>query len=157
MNRRQRKRSIRMIAALLVGMLFAILTVPLAAQTPPDSPAVRGFGPVYDVAHETTLIGTIQEVVTTHVTGSPAGMHLLVIGPRGIVDTHVGSFLSKETKESMQAGALVRIVGAPILLHGKEYFLARQLTVGGSTVTLRSEHGLLVRASSHVELNGGAR
>lgn len=159
-----------MIAELLVGILFAILAFPLGAQTTPESPAGRGFGPVYDVTHEITLNGTIQQVVTTHVTGSPAGMHLLVSSPRGIVDTHVGSFLSKETKESLQAGAAVRIVGAPILLHGKEYFLARQLTVGGSTVTLRSEHGLLVRASSQVprsetksgvtsqvELNGGAR
>jgi len=72
-------------------------------------------------------------------------MHLLVAGPQGVVDTHVGSFLSKATKESLQVGTSVQIIGATVTLRGKEYFLARQLTVDGRTVTVRSKHGLLVR------------
>lgn len=163
----------RMIAGLLTGLLFAILAVPLGAQTAPESRAGRGFGPAYDAAHETILHGTIREVVTKHETGSPAGMHLLVAGPQGVVDTHVGPYLSKETREALRAGAPVQIVGAAVSLNGKEYFLARQLTVGTRTVTVRSPHGFLVREhaprvarskaesktekTSQVELNGGAR
>ena len=150
----------RTIAGLLTVLLSAVLAVPLGAQTAPDSRGL-GFGPAYDRAHETTLNGTIQEVVT-HVIGGPAGMHLLVVGPRGTVDAHVGIFLSKKTINSLQTGMTVQIVGATTLSQGKEYLLARELTVGGSTVTVRSEHGLLVRANSSgiarsKSLDGGAR
>ena len=172
MSRNVLTKPTRTIAGLLTGLLFAILAIPLAATTAPESRG-RGFGPAYDAAHETTLNGTIQEVVTKHVIGSPAGMHLLVAGPQGVVDTHVGSFLSKATKESLQVGTSVQIIGATLKLRGKEYFLARQLTVDGRTVTVRSKHGLLVREhtprakrspsaskteqKSQAALNGGAR
>jgi hypothetical protein len=134
----------RMIAGLLTGLLFAGLAVPLGAQPASESRTGRGFGPVYDTAHETTLNGTIREVVTKHVAGSPAGMHLLVAGPQGVVDAHVGPYLSKQTTETLKAGAPVRIVGAVLSLHGKDYLLARELTVGGRTVKVRSERGVLV-------------
>jgi len=159
----------RIFAGLLTGLLFAILTIPLSAQTAPESRPGRGFGPVYDVAHETTLTGTIQEVVTKHTAGSPAGMHLLVAGAHGVVDAHVGPFLSKETKEALQTGMPVQIVGATLSLHGNEYFLARLVTVGGHTITIRNTRGLLVfphpqgrrvakvRNAAAVETTGGAR
>ena len=138
----------RTIAGLLTGLLFAILAVPPGAHAAPVSRVGRGFGPVYNAAHETTLNGTIEKVVTKHVVGSPAGMHLLVAGPQGVVDTHVGPFLSKETREALQAGTPVQIVGAMASLRGKNYLLARELTVGGSTVTVRSKHGALLRVHS---------
>jgi hypothetical protein len=156
-----------LIAGLLTGLLFAILAVPLGAATASDFLAGRGFGPAYDAAHETTLSGTIQEVVTRHELGSPAGMHLLVAGPQGTIDTHVGPFLSKETRESLRTGTPVRIVGAMMSRHGKVYFLARQLTVDGHTVIIRSPRGIIVpchgtrsaktRRTAKVETNGGTR
>ena len=115
----------RMIAGLLTGLLVAVLAVPLGAQTAPPPRADRNVGTVYDAAHEITLRGTIQEVVTRHAIGSPAGIHLLVAGPKGLVDAHVGPRLSKETVEALQAGVPVRIVGSTVSLHGKEYLLAR--------------------------------
>jgi hypothetical protein len=72
-------------------------------------------------------------------------MHLLVAGPEGIVDTHVGPYLSKQTKEALQTGTPVRIVGAKMSLHGKDYFLAREITLGGRTIKVRNERGLLVK------------
>ena len=173
MSRSRLMKHTPMIVGLLTGLLFAIVAVPLGAATVPDPRAVQGFGPVYDAAHETILTGTIQEVVTKHTPGSPAGMHLLVAGATGVVDVHVGPYLGKQTTESLQKGATVRIVGASVSLHGKEFFLARQLTVGSRTVTVRSPHGSLVREhsprashsrhenktakTSQVVLNGGAR
>jgi len=128
-------RTTRMMAGLLTGLLLGISPVPAGAQLAVQSRPGHGFGAVYDVAHETTLNGSIQEVVTRHVLGSPAGIHLLVAGPQGIV----------ETTDILQSGAPVRIVGAMSPLNGKDYFLVRELTVGGSTVTVRTERGLLVR------------
>jgi xanthosine utilization system XapX-like protein len=135
----------RTIAGLLTGLLFAILAIPLAATTAPESRG-RGFGPAYDAAHETTLNGTIQEVVTKRVAGSPVGMHLLVAGPEGVVDAHVGPYLTKDTQEALHAGLPVQIVGAVEQLQGKSILLARQLIFGGRTVTVRSENGFLMRA-----------
>ena len=160
---------IRGTASLLASLLLAISMVPAAAQVAAESHLGKGFGPVYDGAHEITLSGVIQEVVTTHVAGSPAGIHLLVAGPQGVVDAHVGPFLSKETKESLQAGMPVRIVGAMSSVEGRSYLLARKLTVSGSTVTVRTERGVLLpvqtpraqrgrtERTSHLEPDGGAR
>jgi len=156
------------LAGLLTGLLFAVaLALPAGAQAAPKSHAGRGFGPVYDAAHETTVIGTVQEVVTKHSPGSPAGMHLLVTGLEGVVDVHVGPFLTKETKEALHTGTPVQIVGAMTQLHGKKYLLAREVGVGGRTITIRSARGFLVyphaervvktRATAKAEENGGTR
>jgi len=133
---------------LLIGLLFAISSIPLGAQAVLESHTGQGFAPSYDAAHEITLTGAIQEVVAQHVAGSPAGMHLLVAGAQGLVDTHVGPFLSKETIAALQTGTPIQIVGATLSLHGRDYFLARQLIIGGRTVTVRSERGFLVHEHS---------
>jgi hypothetical protein len=158
----------RLIAGLLFGLLFATMAVSLDAHAASVSRHGQGFGPVYDAAHETTFEGTILEVVVKHTPGTPAGMHLMVAGPDGVVDAHIGPFMSKETKEVLQSGVPVRIVGANTELRGKTYFLARELTVDGNTITVRSKHGALTvghsnrehisrpKASQH-EQNGGAR
>jgi hypothetical protein len=159
----------RLIAGLLSGFLFATMAVSLDAHAASVSRPGQGFGPVYDAAHETTFEGTIQEVVVKHTPGTAPGMHLMVAGPQGLVDAHVGPFMSKETKEVLRPGVPVRIVGANAELHGKTIFMARQLTVDGNIVTVRSPRGFLVqghssraahartRKTSQPEQNGGAR
>jgi len=167
MSRNRWTKPTRMIAGLLFGLLFAISAIPLGAQPVPESRG-RGFGVAYDAAREITFNGSIQMVVTKHQLGSPAGMHLVVAGPAGVVDAHVGPFLSKEITEALQKGTSVRIVGAMASERGRTYLLARELTVGNRTVVVRGEHGTLVRAllnrahfsntkTSKVSQNGGAR
>ena len=155
--------TVRMIARLLTGLTFAILAVPLVAQPATEVRPGQGIGPVYDAAHEVTLNGIIQQVVTKHTAGAPAGMHLLVTGPKGVVDAHVGPFLNKQAKEALREGTPIRIVGAKTSIRGKSYLLARQLTVDGHTFAVRSKHGALVReAANHRvhsadEVKGGAQ
>jgi hypothetical protein len=146
MTRDRSTKPTQLTAGLLAGLLLAILAVPLGAQLAPETRATRAVGPVYDAAHEITLNGTIQEVVTKRVAGSPVGMHLLVAGPEGVVDAHVGPYLTKDTQEALHAGLPVQIVGAVEQLQGKSILLARQLIFGGRTVTVRSENGFLMRA-----------
>jgi len=156
------------LSGLLAGMLLAMFVTPLNAQPVRGPKPGRGFGPVYDAAHEVTLNGTVREVVTKHALGSPAGMHLLVAGPQGLVDAHVGPFLTKDTREALHMGLPIQIVGAVEKLHGKQYLLARELIFGGRTVKVRSPNGFLVPAISHQRAssrlrpvksgpNGGAR
>jgi hypothetical protein len=165
MRRTRLTKPIRMIAGLLAGLLFAILAVPLGAQPAGETHVAQGFGVTYDRAHEITLSGDVQQVVTRHVVGAPGGMHLLVAGPNGLVDAHIGPFMSKETKDALHTGTPVQIVGAMATLNGRNYLMARELTVGGTTITVRSEHGFLRRSQltprqhSNAEKtsNGGAR
>jgi hypothetical protein len=154
------------IAGPLAGLLFAVLAVPLGAQPASETPVGQGFGVVYDAAHEITLTGTVQEVVTRRMPGRPAGMHLMVAGPQGLVDAHVGPFLSREMKEALHTGTPVQMVGAMASLRGRKYLMVRELNVGGNTVTLRSDHGFLVRSHvsgtktkdmTRLESNGGVR
>jgi hypothetical protein len=132
-------------AALLTGLILMAAALPLGAATAPVARPGQGFGPAYDAAHETILAGTIQEVVTKHTAGSPAGLHLMVFAAKGVVDAHLGPFLSKETKDALQTGMPVQIVGATVTLKDKEYFLARQVTIGGNTITIRNTRGMLLR------------
>jgi hypothetical protein len=149
------------------ALSLTILAIPTRAQVTSESQVGRGFGPVYDSAHETTLIGIIQELVAEHVPGSPGGMHLLVASQNGAVDAHVGPFLSQQTKEALQAGTQVLIVGVAVQQQDKGLFLARELNVGGHTVTIRNRRGCLVYprvdqtvktdATTKTEQDGGAR
>jgi hypothetical protein len=155
---------IPLIAGLITGLLLAIVSVPLIAQ-----PAEEVHPLAYDKAHEVVLAGNIREVVTKHEPGSPIGMHLLVDAGQGTVDAHLGPYMTKETKDALHQGTPVQIVGAKEKLNGKEYFLARVLTVGGQTIKVRSENGFLVQAhkpnahpstrtdKAHMVLNGGAQ
>jgi hypothetical protein len=155
--------------ATLFAASFATFAFSLDTETAPAQ-AGRGFAAPYDAAHEITLTGNVQEVVTKHVAGSPAGMHLLIDGPQGTVDAHLGPYLAKDTQEALHTGTPVQIVGAMESLHGRQILLARQLVFGGRIVTIRSPHGFLVRAhatrrvvssdsekSDRAASNGGSR
>jgi hypothetical protein len=137
----------------LIAVLFLIAGSLLVAQTSTVTAGRQGLGPVYDAAHEITLEGTIQQVVTQHVVGTPVGWHVMIAGPQGLVDAHLGPFLSDQTKSALRSGAPVQILGAMLSLNGKDFLLAREVTVGGRTVIVRSERGLPV----HERLPGESR
>jgi len=133
-----------MLLCLLSGLMIEI---PLAAQAVRSSQPGRGIMFArYNPANEVTLNGTVQRVITTRHVGSPPGMHLLVAGPQGTVDAHVGSFLAKDVQAALRAGTPVKVVGAMEQLHGQQYLLARQLNFNGRVVNVRSSNGFLIRS-----------
>jgi hypothetical protein len=148
MRRMCTTKSTSQIAGLLFGLLFAIVAIPLgasAAETHPQHPVI-----IYDKAHEITFTGTIDETVSKAPAGSPAGLHLMVTNSDGTVDAHLGPYMSKETLEALHAGTPVQIIGAMEVAHGKSFLLAREVMVGGRTITVRNEKGFLVPQSVHV-------
>ena len=137
--------SVRLIAGSVLGaLLLAITAVPLAAQPTAQSHPGRGLGAAYDAAHELTFTGTVEQVVSKRVIGSPVGLHLVIAGQQGTVDAHVGPFLGKDTLAALRVGLPIQIVGAMAPVNGKQYLFARQLTFGGRTVTVRSKSGFLM-------------
>jgi len=133
-------RTLAWAAAVLILLAAAAQATNVAEPT-----AGRGLGFAYDQSREITLVGTLQQLVTKPAKGSPIGLHLLVSTDGKVVDAHVGPYLSKENQQALHVGQSVEIVGVNETIRGKNVLLARQLTFGGRQVTVRSEHGLLVR------------
>jgi hypothetical protein len=155
----------RLFTGLLSALLFSSWAIPFAAQVAPEIRAEPGFAGC-DATHETTLVGTIQDVIIEHVVGSPAGLHLLVACRQGVVDTHFGRFLCQQAKEVLYTGTPVKIVGTAIQLEDKGYCLARELSVGSRNIAIRNRRGSLIdphdggmkaKATAQADREGGGR
>jgi hypothetical protein len=158
----------RVFTGLLSALLFSSWAIPFAAQVAPEIRAEPGRAG-YDATHETTLVRTIQDVITEPVVGSPAGLHLLVACRQGVVDTHLGRFLCQQAKEVLYTGTPVKIVGAAIQLedNDKGYCLARELSGGSRNIAIRNRRGSLIdpyadggmkaQATAQADREGGGR
>lgn len=151
------------IACVLVVALSAAAAGQNAGSS--HSGAGRGLSFFYNPEQETVLVGRVKDLTLRPVSGTPAGLHLLVSNDAGVVDVHVGPYLCQELRDALQGGQLVQVTGATEKIHGKQVLLARQLVFQGHLVTVRNERGFLVRdphtffllnAKKHVA-NGGLR
>jgi len=143
MSRIRFTKSTQLIAGLLTGLLFAILVVPLVAQTAMDS------GPYYDVSKEVTLTGTVSTLLTRPAPGMAWGSHLLLTTVSGTVDASLGNwaFVGKDAL-SVAPGQQLQITGVMKTINDKQVFLARVVTVGSKVYTLRDQHGLPLSSQS---------
>jgi hypothetical protein len=160
---RNTKRVLRFAPLLTTTLFFTILTFAPSAQAASRRTVPGG----YDGTQEVTLNGTIQAVISQRTSGRPVGLHLLVASPQGVVDAHLGPYLTKDTEEALRSGQPVQVVGAMEKIRSRNYLLVRQLIFAGRMVTVRSERGFLLRAqplarpktaktTTQVELTGGA-
>jgi hypothetical protein len=139
--------------ALLVTFAFPAVAQPGNKVTHPP------FLSAYDKAHETTFNGTISQVVSHPASDGLIGMHLMVASGGTTRDVHLGPYLPKDvTENAFRSNQLVQIVGMNVTLHGKPIVLARQVITAGRLITVRNEHGFLVRqgaspSSRHVHDN----
>jgi len=124
-------------------LLSAFIAVVVLAQAPGKGPG-NGPGPMfrYDSSTETTINGTVEEIKTLD-TMSNAGTHLTVKADKGNVEVALGpaQFLSDQKLE-LKKGDQVQIIGAKGNTRHGDMFMARQITSGGKTVTLRDEKGM---------------
>lgn len=153
------------LTGILPGVLMACLAAPVTAAT--ESQPARGVVGQYDAAHEMTINGTVQQVITKHTVGSPAGMHLMISGNNGMVDAHVGPYLTKSMQQAVHFGLPVQVVGSMVTVRGKQMLLVRELTYGSQTIIVRNSHGLpyrpaqtpasLAKKNALFGANGGVR
>ena len=124
-------------------MLFIFAAVLLAV------PAVWAqgakSGPKYDVANEVKIKGVVEEV--REIPGDLEGTHLVVKTDTKTVLVYAapGAFL-KEIDTAFNKGDQVDVVGAKAPNAAEETIMAREITVGSNTFTLRDDKGVPVWA-----------
>jgi hypothetical protein len=130
-------KSIRMVAGLLTGLLFATLAVPLGAQ--PARPSHQ----FYEVSKEVTLSGTISNVVAKAAPGTLPGPHLLLATSSGKIDASLGRFaLRGKNPLSVAPGKEVQVTGVMKTIKNQNVFVARIVKVDGKAYTLRNQRGV---------------
>ena len=126
-------------AALLVGLLFAIPAIPLAAQ-----PA-REAHPFYNIAEEVTISGAVSNVLATQSRGTLPGAHLLLTTASGLVDASLGRWgLRGKGALSVRVGQQIEVTGIMKTIREQQVFVARTVKVGPRVYTIRNEHGIAV-------------
>jgi hypothetical protein len=127
----------RTIAGLLTPLLFAILLIPLNAQS------TRDGSQYYDVSQEVTLRGAVSGVLTKPAPGMIMGSHLLLTTVSGPVDASLGRWgLQGKDAVSVTAGQQVEVTGVMKTLKNKVVFVARIVKIGDKVYRVRNEHGI---------------
>jgi hypothetical protein len=146
-------------AAILCCALSIVGFAPSArGQSSTAANATDPIAPIYDATKETKIQGTIQQIVA--VKTGVAGAHLIIATQNGAVDAHLGASPGADAKRlGLSVGQSVEVTGMMAVIGGSSVFLARTLVVDSRTITLRSEHGIPVRAvmpqKSAAEPKGG--
>jgi hypothetical protein len=127
-------------------VLFALAALALTAQAA-STPKAANTGPKYDAANEVKIKGVVEDI--REVPGEFEGTHLVVKTDTGTVLVHVApaDFL-KEIDTSFKKGDEIQVTGckAPDATGSEPEILAREITVGTNTTTLRDDKGVPVWA-----------
>ncbi len=120
-------------------LLLALTVATAMAQRGGMGP---GPGPKYDASNETKLTGTIEQINTVDAM-CHTGTHLVLKTDKGNLEIALGpSQFLEDQKLELKKGETVDVVGAKTTTGRGEMFVARQITAGGKTVTLRDEKGM---------------
>ena len=130
------------IALLVFGLTMLGGIVPSGhAQSPPGR-AAGGGG--YDPSTVETVRGEVVGV--EHIAaakGRSGGVHLMLKTDRETVPVHLGPawYVDKQNVH-VERGDRVEVTGSRVSFAGKPAIIARQVTKGGKTLTLRNEAGV---------------
>jgi hypothetical protein len=123
--------------------LVAVVVLSAAAQAATQK--IANTGPKYDTANEVKIKGVVEDI--REVPGEFEGTHLVVKTDTGTVLVHVApaDFLT-EMDTSFKKGDEVQVIGAKAPDAPETEILAREITVGTNTTTLRDDKGIPVWA-----------
>ena len=124
---------------LLVAATAALLLVSVWGQ------GTHNTGPKYDPTKEVKIKGVVEEI--RDVPGEFEGSHLVVKTDTKTVLVHVApaAFL-QEIDTTFKKGDEVVVIGSPAPNSTEEEILAREITDGQNTVTLRDDKGVPIWA-----------
>lgn len=103
----------------------------------------------WTAADEITMSGVVQEALTQHPAGGPAGFNFVMTASLKPLTVNAGASLSESVRSQLRSGASVQVTGLTRTMNGKSYLLARELVVGGQTIQVRSKNGFPVHAVSN--------
>lgn len=145
------------IAWLITGLLLAIITISLNAQSVgsgAESLAERNTSKAephafYDITKEVTLSGPVTGVLHGPAAGMIPGSHLLLLTGAGTVDASLGKWgLQGKTAPTIANGEQVTVRGVMKTLRNREVFIVRTMLVGGHVYSIRNQHGVPVSPQS---------
>ncbi len=122
--------SLAVVAALIATAVFAW------GQTRPM------HSPIYNPKTETTFRGVIEKVTEVPGPGRGTGTHLVVKGDKETMEVHVGpTWYLKQKGYFFAKGDQIEVVGSKVHYDGADVIVARKITKGDTTWTLRNEQG----------------
>jgi hypothetical protein len=84
-----------------------------------------------------------------------AGLHLVLNTSAGAIDVHVGpTWYVSSRNFTFAKGDTVTLVGSKITMSGREVLIAREITKGQQTLTLRTANGIPVWSGHHPHHHG---
>jgi len=115
------------------------LSVASMAQSPAaQSPAA----PRYDTSTETTLIGSVEDVLNTTSPQGRGGTHLTLKTEKETINVHVGpSWFLAEKEISFAKGDQITVTGSRVKFEGSDALIAREIKKGEQTISLRDAQG----------------
>ena len=116
-----------------IASLVVVTTAGVAAQG-----GGRGGPANYNVAAETTVKGTVEELKP----GPNQGMHLMLKTSDTTLELALGpSGYQTEKKYVIATGDQIDVVGAKSTVEGREVLLVREIKKGSETMTFRDAKG----------------
>lgn len=115
---------------------------PASAQTAPAAGSSTALQH-WNSADEISSTGTIHEVTTEHIAGTPAGVNLLLDSAQSFQYANLGAQLNSSLKSELVAGQPVTLKGIIRNFNGQSILLVREITVNQQTMQVRSAHGIV--------------
>ncbi|MEI9977667.1 MAG: hypothetical protein WDN23_01475 [Edaphobacter sp.] len=134
-------------AILLCGALTMDAVAQNSVMTQPSAGFV-GWDASKPTSSDVAITAIIQEVVPNHASGIPAGLHLMLGTPQGVLDASVGPYLAPDIQQALVAGKQVQVFGQVKIIHDQKYLLIRQLVLDSTPIVVRNDHGSLIRTRS---------
>jgi hypothetical protein len=134
---------------LLFGMWAGDATAQVNNSSQSSASGFMGWDANKSNAPDVTVTSIIQQVVPNHSSGMPPGLNLMLATPEGVLDVAAGPYLPQETQQALAAGQQVQVIGRVVAINGRNYLFAKQLVINGQQITIRNDHGSLVRTRKH--------
>jgi len=135
----------------MFGAMFVVASAMLATPALAQPPGGRGMGPGmrYDKTQEVTLKGTIEDVVQRtgmgRMAGGSTGTHLMLKTETETIEVFVGpTRWLEQQKVTFTKGEAIEVTGAHTMFGQTAGLIAREITMGEKTVTLRNADGIPV-------------
>jgi hypothetical protein len=132
-------------------LLCGALTSKAAAQNnmvSQPSTSFVGWDVSQPKSSDVAVTAIIQEIVPNRASGIPAGLHVMLGTPQGVLDASVGPYLDPNIQQALSAGQQIQVIGQVKTIHDQKYLLVRHLVLNGKDVVIRNDNGSLIRERS---------